>query len=144
MAACPRLTEFTIIFPHRRVEERKELPPIFVEKVHSAISDLADACKALQDFDTLQVARFPLIPPPPAQYCWCNEWPDCGCGVYPIYIDREERALEKEMRELEEWAIECLRRPKTGCPEVAERRSALRSIKFGSSWSSVEVDEYEV
>ena len=141
MAACPRLTELTIIFPHRRVEERKELPPIFVERVRSAISDLADACKALQDFDTLQVARFPLTP---SFWCWCYEWPDCGCGPFPLYIGREEQALEKEMRRLEEWAIECLKRPKIGCPDVAGRRSVLRSIKFGSSWSSVEVDEYEV
>ena len=137
MAACPRLTELTIIFPHRLVIEYEELRPIYVKRVQSAISDLADACKALQDFDTLQVARFPLM-------YMCYEWPDCLCGPSPLHIGRREEALEKEMRRLEEWAIECLRRPKIGCPEVAGRRSVLRSIKFGSSWGSVEVDEYEV
>ena len=109
--------------------------------MRSAISDLADACKALQDFDTLQVARFPLVP---SLWCSCYEWPDCECGPFPRYIGREEQASEKEMRRLEKWAIECLKRPKIGCPDVAGRRSVLRSIKFGSSWRSVEVDEYEV
>ena len=57
-----------------------------------------------------------------------------------------EEPLEKEMRDLEECAIDCLKKPRMGCLEVEGRRTTLRVIKFDSyspSRGFVEVAEYE-
>ena len=77
--------------------------------------------------------------------CNCKWWPYCGCDYFLMAVFEE--ALEKEMRDLEEWAIDCLKKPRMGCLEVEGRRTTLRAIDFSSnppSQRSVEVVEYEV
>ena len=58
-----------------------------------------------------------------------------------------EQAL-KRTKDLEEWAIDCLKESKTGCRAGEGRnKPTLRVIKFSSrrpSQSSVKVEEYEV
>ena len=55
--------------------------------------------------------------------------------------------MRKQTKDLKEWAIDCLRKPLTGCLQGEGRRTTLRIIKFSSrrpSRSSVKVEEYEV
>ena len=140
---CPRLTELTVIFPHltwARGMEGKFLSDQ-AERACYAISDLMDACKALPDFDTFQIARFPIIPP--RIICQCR-WPYTNCYCFPP--ERSERALEKNMRSLDEWAIDCLKWPRNG-EAGGRKRTTFRTIRFGSSFpsrSSVEIYEYGV
>ena len=112
-----------------------------VERARSAISDLVGACRALPDFDTLQIALFPIIRPPSRTYNLCRRCPDCDC-------DQEWRTEipGKHPKGLEEWAMDCLK-SKTGCREGEGRgRTTFRVIKFGDETpcqSTVEVEEYE-
>lgn len=53
------------------------------------------------------------------------------------------------MKDLEAWAVDCLKGPKIGCREGEGRKTTLRAIKFGSllprqSSESVKVEEYRV
>ena len=104
-------------------------------RARSAILDLVGACKALPDFDTLQIVRFPAIPPP--LVCSCV-WSVCNCRL------PSTRQLENQMKELEEWAMDCLKKPRPGCQEGEGRKTTLRVIKFRPGRRSVKVEEREV
>ena len=151
VAACPRLTELSVIFPyqHDTFEESGtgvRLDP--ARRARPAMLKLIDACKALQDFNTLQIVRLPFVPP--YRICYC----DGPCEYFHAALPEErwERMLGEYMKDLEEWAIDCLKRPKTcrskkartGCLEGGGRKgTTLRIIEFCYDYS-VKVREYEL
>lgn len=145
VVVCPGLIELTVFFPHlfqARGEEMDFLPGQ-AERARSAIFELVGACNALADFDTLQIVHFPIIPPP--RICLCM-WPACDCYALSSkeWEERTERltgGLEKKMKDLEEWAMKCLKEPRTGCREGEGRDITLRTIKFKQGYSSVKVEE---
>lgn len=150
MAACPKLTELTIIYPHPDDADVTESGPLLdpLGGARSATSELIQACKALPDFDTLQILHFPTVAPLPI----------CGCGrmrsgsLGPP-MDQRRQALREEVKCLKDWAMECLRNPETGREEGAGRKKiALRTIELSSDrprapkfhLASVKVEECEV
>ena len=110
---------------------------------------LVVACKALQDFNTLQIVRLPFSPPYiPGCYC------DGPCEYFHPAVPEGwwERTLVEYMKDLEEWTIDCLRRQTTGrskrgkmgCLEgEGRKRITLRIIEFSDDYS-VKVREHEV
>ena len=106
------------------------------------MSELIVACKALPDFNTLQIVRFPTKPP---SRCNC----DGPCYFNPQHSAEEwEQELGDYMSYLEEWAIDCLKKPEMGRLEGEGReRTTLRTIEFSGRrpyQSSAKVKEYEV
>ena len=137
LAACPRLTELTVAFPRSyrgQVMEGGILPDP-AERAHSAMSELVLACKALPDFDTLQIVRTLIVPPD--LVCWCGRR---DCSRHGPSEEQWEHTLEKRAKDLEEWAVVCLKKPRTGCQEGERRRTTLRIIKFGPSHWSAKVE----
>ena len=113
MAACPRLTELTIIYPHPYGA------PAVAETARSVISELVDACKALPDFDTFQILRL-LVDTPPRRYAARS-------------TEQWKRTLSEEVGGVKDWAVCCLK-AKTGCEEGGGRkRTTLRVIGLNSS-----------
>ena len=103
-----------------------------------AISELIVACKAHQDFNTLQIVRLPMEPSP--RTCMCDE--SCDCGSIPM--TSWERMLEKHVKGVGEWAMECLEKARTGCLEgEGRKRITVRTVEFTSD-HPVKVKEYEV
>jgi hypothetical protein len=136
VAACPKLTELTIICPHPDTPvaaETEYLGP--AGSVRSATSELVNACKALPDFDTLQIAHV------------------CGltfCATGPS-VRQGRRELKEHVGCAKDSAISCLRELETGCQEREGRRKiTVRAIELvaGSTYpaflDSVRVGEYEV
>ena len=140
MAACPKLTELTVIYSFpgdaRPTETGILLDP--AGRVRSTISELVIACKALQDFDTFQIARFPIKLP--CLVCWRGR---VKCHNHP-HKELWEGVLEKEMKDLRDWAIDPLKEPRTGVREGEGRKTTLRVIEFTSGRHSVKVEEREV
>ena len=142
VAACPRLAELTIVLPYQYSAEQMEMGFLLdqVGMARSAIPELVCACKALPDFDTLQIVRFPVISPRLAS--WCSR---AECDCHGPSMQQWKRAVENKTKDLGEWAIDCLETPETGYREG--RTTTLRVIKFGSDHPcqiSVEVEESEV
>ena len=142
MAACPRLTELTVILPYPHGAEITDtgilLDPIGVAR--SAISELVIACKALPDFDTFQIVRYPIGPPP--LVCRCTNWWECS--AHTPSSEQWEEALEKQMKDLEEWAIDCLKEPRIECQEEGRKRTTLRAIKFAPGRGPARVETKSV
>ena len=147
VAACPKLTEVTI-FPdpyYARITETGILcdPD---RRVLSAMSELVVACKALPDFDTLQILHFSV--PPHHPICWC-EWERCRNHI--LHMKQREQSLREQARDMKDFAINCLK-SKTGCREGEGReRITVRVVRLNSTLprpdyylGSVEVEEYEV
>ena len=107
------------------------------------MSELIVACKTLQDFNTLQIVR--LIMQHPDRPCNCFLGPEL-CEEFnhsTISKERWEQMLEKHVKDLGEWAIECLEKAKTGCLEGEERkRITVRTVEEGYI-HPVNVREYE-
>ena len=121
VAACPKLTELTVLYPHPHTHgwdprgssgTAKGLPPCPAERVRSAISELVNECEALPDFTTLQIVHLTLTTLPPI--CWCGV---TECGVLGPYTEERKRALREQMKGVEDWTVDCLKRAKTGCQE---------------------------
>ena len=130
VAACPRLIELTVVLPYPHSTEplatRNRLDP--AGRARSAISELVVACKALPDFDTLQIVHFPLVPS--SLLCQCR-WG--GCGSRMRFSEQRQQTLKEQMKDLEDWAIECLKKSETRCREGEERkRITLRVLRFSS------------
>jgi len=136
------LTELTVLYPHPHPHQyRFEIPPVDpediakgfppcpVEKPRSAISELIDACKALPDFGTLQIVHLALDKPPPR--CWCGR---TGCGRLGPYTEERKWELREEMEGMKDWAIECLKRPKTG--EGRKEMTLMEQIKGVRDWAA--------
>ena len=102
--------------------------------------ELIVACKALQDFNMLQIVRLPMRPPP--QRCDCNG--PC-VNFHPNYpVIEWERSMEKHVKGLGEWAVDCLKKQKKGrLKGKGRKRITLRTIEFGYD-HPVKVKEYEV
>ena len=120
--------------------------PYQVGRARSAIFDLIGACAALPDFYALQIVRFPIISPLPP--CTCT-FPFCECYPPPTeeWEEKSEnmtKGLKKKMKDLEEWAMSCLKESKAGCRERGGARTTLRVIEFGDGDRSVKVEEYNV
>ena len=145
MVACPRLTELTVAFPYLPGAQRGETK-ILVDpsgRARSAVSELAVACKALPDFDTFQIVYSPLVPT--SLGCECG-WG--GCGSRMDYSEQQEQTLRMQTKDLEVWAIECLKKPGTGCREGEERKGiTLRVFRFSPGHpchGSARIEEHEV
>ena len=148
MAACPRLTELTVFYPHPHPHSPRlpgaprprdheiittGLPPCPVEEARSAISELVNACKALEDFSTLQIVHYSLTELP--MRCWCGFQ---GCGEQGPYSVGRKQALRKQMKGVEDWTIECLKRPKIGPQERnGKKETMLRVIELSSVFDQV-------
>ena len=144
MAACPRLTELTVVFHHQYDAETVTLiDPVGV--AHSAMSELVVACKTLPDFDTLQVVRVTITPG--GLVCWCG-WG--GCGSRMDSSEKQEQILRKQTEDMKDWAMDCLKKPETGRQEEKEerrKRTTLRVFMFGPGrpcHTSGKIEEYEV
>ena len=121
--------------------------------MRSAISELVDACKALPDFDTLQILHFFPDSPPPI---WSAGWDKAD---RLSSTDRWRQALREEMKGAKDWAISCLK-VNTGRQEGdGKKRAILRLIELSpgptlpspgdhtllkSHLGSVKVEEYEI
>ena len=147
--ACPRLTELTVIYPHPDTT----LPPAETGgpfdragSARSAISELVIACKALPDFDTLQIVYFPSVKP--LMMCGCYRM------RYGILWSEERRKrvllLREEVECMKDWAMDCLRKPEAGCRDgEARKNTTLRVTELSPASSSVHlgsvrVKEYKV
>ena len=136
VAACPKLTELTIICPHpnkRGLGNGILRDP--VGTVRSATSELVNACKGLPDFDTFQIVH--------------------GCGLdyggEEVRVNRLRREYMEQVDGARYVAISCLKMPETGCREgEGRRKTTLRVIGLVSGppqsfyMESVKVEEYEV
>ena len=147
VAACPELAELTIVSPYPSGAQLTEAGVLLdpAGRARSAISEVVDACKALPDLDVLQLVRIPIVPPP--LVCWCRQR---GCSSHMPSPEQWEQASEKQMKDLVEWTIDCLKEPKVErrweeeCQEEKEgKRTTLRVVKFGPGRRCVEA-EYEV
>ena len=147
MAACPRLTELTVTFHHEYDAQRTETGVLLDQagRARSAMSEFIVACTALPDFDTLQVVRDTSVPG--NLTCWCG-WG--GCGSRMGSSKQQEEILKKQMEDMKDWAMDCLKKPEAGLREGEERerkRITLRVFMFGPGrpcHSSGKVEEYEV
>ena len=147
MVACPRLTELTVAFRYEYNGKHARTGTL-IERIggaRSAMSELVVACKALPDFNTLQIVREIIIPFP--LICRC-EWG--GCGSRMDSSEEQEEISRKQMEDMKDWTMDCLKKPETGFQEGEERerkRITLRVFMFCAGrpcHSSGEVEEYEV
>lgn len=130
MAACPRLTELTAVFPYPHSTEPMETRILLdpAGRARSMISELIVACKALLEFDTLQIVHCPLVPS--SLVCQCR-WGGCGSRMH--FSEQRQQTLGEKMKDLEDWAIECLKKSETRCQEGGERKKiTLRAFRFSS------------
>ena len=109
-------------------------------KARPTMSELIVACKAHKDFNTLQIVRLPMRPPPAD--CVCDG--PCECGSPNLPVTSWEQILERHVKGLGEWAIEYLKKPETGSLEgEGRKRITVRTVEF-SYYYPVKVKEYEV
>ena len=133
MAACPRLAELTVISHYHHNAKHIEAA--------RAISELVVACKALPDFDTFQIIRIPTV----QFFCNFCGWGACGSRAYPS--EEWKQMVRRETEDIEDWAIDCLKKSEAGCRKRGERkRIALRVFKHnpGGPCHSSTMVEYVV
>ena len=151
MAAFPRLTELTAIYPHPRDVTVTEtgVPLDAVGAVRSATLKLIDACKILPDFDTFQIVHF--LPATPSLGCM-------GAFRRVSHLasaERRKQALGEQVNLLKDWAMECLKKAKPACQEgEGMKKTTLRVIGLGPEHPTAgfyvdharveKVEEYEV
>ena len=111
VAACPKLTEFTIIWPHLGITEDTKTGYIIgqVGSVRSATSELVNACKALPDFDTFQIVY------------GCRPW----YNEADLRVRWRRRGLREQVDSAKDLAINCLRELETGCREGEGRKKTM-------------------
>ena len=147
MAACPRLTELTVVFHHQYDAQHAETGTLIdpAGGARSAMSKLVFACKALPDFDTLQVVLVALVPG--VLTCWCG-WGACGSRINSS--EQQERISRIQTEDMKDWAIDCLKESETRSREGEERerkKTTLRVFMFGPGrpcHSPGKVEAYEV
>jgi hypothetical protein len=120
VAACPRLTELTIIFPHPHTTEATKTGYLLdpVGSVRSATSELVSTCKALPDFDTFQIVH--------------------GCGLIynetSLHVRRRRQALREQVGSAKDLAVNCLKERETGCRErEGRRKTTVRVVELSTS-----------
>jgi len=111
VAACPRLTELTVIYPHPGHSHTTGTggPLDRVGSARSAILELTIACKALPYFDTLQIVYFPGF-----SMGWLRQ------------------SLREEVDGMKDLAMDCLRKPETGRQGREGETVTLRVIDLSS------------
>ena len=148
MAALPRLTELTVLYPHPRSTTTTvtENPLDVVEAIRSVTLELVDACKALPDFDTLQVVHSVTGTPPSSIL---DLW---SVGRELPSAERQNEVSKEQANGVKDWAMGRLRKLNAGCREgERRRRTTLRVIELstygplaGSHLDSLTVEEREV
>ena len=108
----------------------------------SAVLQLVIACKALPDFDTLQIVHSPsLTPGLPSR---CHQ----GVRARHAHSGEQLKRSREDVKDLKDWAINCLKRSKGGCQEGEGRRgTTVRVIELSPDRSllgSVDVEVREV
>ena len=140
MAACRRLTELTVTYthPHDTSLSKTGDPLDTLELARSATLKLVNVCKALPDFETIQIVYF--LPG----------------GVFfqkrqAVLLSSEQvsRALREQVKGVTDLAIDCLKEPRTGCREGGGRKTTVRVIELSpdhpkSHLGPVKVEEHEV
>ena len=138
MAAVPRLTELTLLCsrPADTTTKGTWIPPD-LEATKSATTELVDTCKALPDFDTLQIVHLPR----PVEW-WSRD----------ISAEQRDKAWTEQLKGLKDLVMDRLGEPRTRYQERGVRkRSMLKIIELsadrsraGSHLDSLTVEEYEV
>ena len=141
MAACSRFIEISVISPYPYYGDKEKDADVLLDpEARPTTLELIVACKALEDFNTLQIVRLPMGPP--LSDCWCNG--PCECGNPSLPVESWERILEKHVKGLGGWAIECLEKVKVGCLEgEGGKRTTVRTVEFSYD-HPVKVTGYEV
>ena len=140
MAALPRLTELTLLYPHPYdTLAMKTVMPLNRDGIiRSATLELLNACRALPDFNALQIV-----------YLISDETRFlCGTRVSLPATDQQKRALRKQVKDL---AVDSLKKAKAGCWEGEGRnKTTMRVIELdqystsvGYRLASVKVEELE-
>ena len=134
---CPRLTELTVSpHPHDAyiTETTILLDPAGTSR--SAMSELVIACRALPDFDTLQILYFPTIAP----------YPICWCGNHGPPTEQWDQASREQSEVMKDLAIATLKVPGAECQEGERRkRTTVRLIELTQAHPGyVIVEECEV
>ena len=138
MAALTRLTELTLIYPHPHV-----FPFVETKDVHSATLELANACRAFQDFDTLQIVHFLLGEP----LLMCGY---VRANVRPT--GKRERTLREQVKGVKDLAIDSLKKAKVEFREgEGWKKIVVRVIELspylplaGYHLDSVKAEQFEV
>jgi len=145
VAALSRLTELTLIYPH------PDVAPVIkagirldnIGTVRPAALELVHACRALPDFDTLQIVYFLLGEP----------LPPCGCVRMSIAsTDLREQALREQVRGVKDLVVDTLKEAKAGYREVEGRKKVTVEVielsprlpLAGYHLGSVEAEVFEV
>ena len=114
MVALTRLTELTLMYPHPHVTTSVE-----TGTVHSATLGLVGACRALLEFDTLQIVHIIL-----GKTVLLSE----GMRVNLNPTEQREQAMREQMKGVRDLALESLRKAKPGRWEG--RKVMLRVIEL--------------
>lgn len=114
MVTLTRLTELTLMHPHPHVT-----PGVETGTVHSATLELVNACRALPDFDTLQIVHVLLG----ESVLLCG-----GMRVTLTPTDQREQALREQVKVVRDLALESLKKAKARCWEG--RKVMLRVIEL--------------
>ena len=129
VAACPRLTELTVLCPHPhllpdnfQLSEASPLGPI--RSAHSETIGLVDVCKALPNFETLQIVHFSLNTSGPVR------GPE---GERAKRLPLMNQASREQVEGMKGWALAGLKKPQTGHERVGRRKKTLRIIELSSS-----------
>ena len=143
VAACPKLTELSIVYPYLSggdVDLKTETSYHLVEKVHSATLELAKACKTLPDFDTFQIVHFDLPR--------FDEISEYGRTYDPAILFHD---LRDGLGTGKDLVISCLKEPETGRREgEGKKKTTVRVIELVEGFppilspGSAKVEVYEV
>jgi len=134
VAACPRLTELTVICPHPYLHphafqfSETGVPLGPARSAHSKTIELVNVCRGLPNFDTLQIIHFSL-----------NE---SGLGRI-LEGGRANRSplMNQASREQAEGAkdsaLDCLKKPRTGCGGEGRKKKTLRVVELSSYFTNL-------
>jgi len=143
VAACPKLTELTIIYPHPAQTHRSEMATLTepIRMTRSAMLELVNACRELPDFDTFQIVYFPNAGPLPETSF--GHWGGGGFAMgdwHPVI--QQPVGVRKGARDVKDLLMDCLK--------LTGMKATLRFIELESEFSepiyldSVKVEECEV
>ena len=90
------------------------------------MSRLIDACRALPDFDTLQIVYAPHSIPPSG-----NEFARDEVELLPSRRQQQQVLLGEQVKTMKDWVTEYLKRSKVGHHEAEGRGTTLSIIELG-------------
>ena len=127
MAALPRLTELTLLYPHPYDTHvtKTGIPLDRDGIIRSATLEHLNACRVLPDFDTLQIVYFILGEP----IFLCG-----GMRVSLPPTDQEKWALREQVKGVKDLAVDSLKKVKAGCWEGEGRKKTIMRV--------IELDPY--